>query len=162
MKITILLAILLAIFTGCGENSTDTLQSRINFLEQKLDSAYRPGFGEFMTYIQIHHAKLWFAGENQNWKLADFELKEIREAIEDLKKFQSDRKETQMVIMLNQPIDSVNLSIQQKNPALFKQTFTSLTNACNTCHRLVNYSFNRVKIPDTPPFSNQDFNVLGK
>jgi hypothetical protein len=162
MKIVILFVLLFTLISGCGENSNEELRSRIDFLEHKLDSTYKPGFGEFMTYIQIHHAKLWFAGENENWKLADFELKEILETVDDLKKFQSERKETQMVIMLKPVLDSVNLSIQQKNPALFKQTFTSLTNTCNTCHRLVSYSFNRVKIPDTPPFSNQNFSVDGK
>ena len=39
-----------------------------------------------MTYIQIHHSKLWFAGKNQNWELAKFELDEISETIEAIKK----------------------------------------------------------------------------
>jgi hypothetical protein len=154
--------VILIIFSGCGESSNDKLQNQITLLEHKLDSTYRPGFGEFMTNIQIHHAKLWFAGQNENWRLADFELKKIEENIDNLKKFQNDRKETQMVIMLKPELDSVNLSIQQKNPALFKASFTSLTKRCNTCHKLVNYGFNQVKIPDTPPFSNQEFNVQDK
>jgi len=159
MKIITLIALVFIIFAGCGQSSNDKLQNKITMLEHKLDSAYTPGFGEFMTNIQIHHAKLWFAGQNENWKLADFELKEIEENIDNLKKFRSDRKETQMVIMINPQLDSINLSIQQKSPALFKTAFTSLTNRCNTCHKLVNYGFNEVKIPDTPPFSNQEFNV---
>lgn len=159
MGTTVVALIFLMLIAGCGSNSNDQLQNRIDFLEHKLDSTYTPGFGEFMTNIQIHHAKLWFAGENQNWPLADFELKEIKETIDDLKKFQSGRKETQMVIMLNPVLDSVNLAIEEKNPALFKQTFTSLTNTCNTCHKLVNFAFNQVKVPDSPPFSNQDFGV---
>jgi hypothetical protein len=157
--ITLLASIVLIIFAGCGESSNDKLQNKITMLEQKIDSTYKPGFAEFMTNIQIHHAKLWFAGQAGNWKLADFELKEIEENIDNLKKFRSDRKETQMVIMINPQLDSVNLSIEQKNPALFKTSFTSLTHKCNTCHMLVNYGFNKVKIPDTPPFSNQEFNV---
>jgi hypothetical protein len=159
MKYIALIAPVLIILAGCGESSNDKLQDRITMLEHKLDSTYTPGFGEFMTNIQIHHAKLWFAGQNENWRLADFELKEIEENIDNLKNFRSDRKETQMVIMINPQLDSINLSIQQKNPALFKTAFTSLTNRCNTCHKLVNYGFNRVKIPDTPPFSNQEFGV---
>jgi hypothetical protein len=148
---------MLLILTGCGESTNDKLQNKITMLENKLDSTYRPSFAEFMTNIQIHHAKLWFAGQNENWALADFELKEIEENIDNLKKFRSDRKETQMVIMVNPQLDSVNISIQQKNPALFKTSFTSLTNKCNTCHKLVNYGFNQVKIPEAPPFSNQKF-----
>lgn len=163
MKTIILIfSVIFIIFTGCGESSNDKLQNKFTMLERKLDSAYRPGFGEFMTNIQIHHAKLWFAGQNENWELADFELKEIEENIDNLKKFRPERKETQMVIMINPQLDSVNMSIQQKNPALFKTSFTSLTNRCNTCHKLVNYGFNRVKIPETPPFSNQEFGIEKK
>ena len=34
-----------------------------------------------------------------------------------------------------------------------------LTNTCNSCHRATEFEFNVVKIPDTPPFSNQDFKI---
>ncbi len=146
-------AAFLCLFNSCSDK-TEQLEARIDSLEH---NAYKPGFGEFMTYVQIHHDKLWFAGQNENWKLADFELNEIKEAIGDIQKYEKDRKESQMVIMLSPSLDSVNLSIEQKSPALFKITYTALTNKCNTCHKLVNYGFNQVKIPDTPPFSNQIF-----
>ena len=45
--------------------------------------AYLPGFGEFMSATQMRHAKLWFAGDAQNWDLAAFELDEIKEGLED-------------------------------------------------------------------------------
>jgi hypothetical protein len=61
--------------------------------------------------------------------------------------------------MLQVPIDSLNSSIQQKNEPMFKQSFVLLTNTCNNCHTEVNYNFNKVKIPDTPPFSNQVFKI---
>ena len=73
-----------------GSNNTQ-LQNRVDSLEQKLAHTYKPGFGEFMSGIQIHHAKLWFAGQNQNWPLADFEIHEIEEALEDIQKFCIDR-----------------------------------------------------------------------
>lgn len=38
-----------------------------------------------MSGIQVHHAKLWFAGEAGNWGLSDFETKEIRETIDDIR-----------------------------------------------------------------------------
>src|SRR6201994_4740527 len=37
---------------------------------------YEPGLGEFMTAAQLRHAKLWFAGKNNNWALAAYEIKE--------------------------------------------------------------------------------------
>ncbi len=112
-----------------------------------------------MGGIQAHHSKLWFAGQNQNWKLADFEVREIMEAVEDIQKFQSERKERQLVAMLNPAIDSVNDAIRQKSAPLFKSSFILLTNTCNKCHRASNFEFNMVKIPATSPFSNQEFSV---
>ncbi|HSC11890.1 MAG TPA: hypothetical protein VLC97_13025, partial [Rhodanobacteraceae bacterium] len=45
-------------------------------------SAYHPELGEQMLTLQIRHARLWFAGQAQNWTLAAFELQEIKEALD--------------------------------------------------------------------------------
>ena len=133
------------------------LQSQIDSLKTQINNAYKPGLGEFMSSIQVHHEKLWFAGTAQNWQLADFEIHEMMEAVDDIKEYASDRPETKYIVMLQPVIDSLNKSIQQKNEPMFKQSFILLTNTCNNCHTTVNYNFNKVKIPETPPFSNQVF-----
>ena len=130
---------------------------RIDSLEKKLADAYKPGFGEFMSGIQVHHAKLWFAGESKNWPLADFEIHEIMESVEALKKYQAERTESRSLTMLDPALDSANAAIQKKDPVAFKNSFILLTNTCNNCHKSVNFSFNEVKIPSSPPFSNQSF-----
>lgn len=135
------------------------LQNRMDSLQKKLSDTYKPGFGEFMSAIQAHHSKLWFAGKNENWKLADFEVHEIMEGIENIQKFQTERKESQMIEIIYPALDSINKAIQQKNFSLFKSSFTLLTSTCNNCHRAANFEFNVVKIPDTQPFSNQVFKV---
>ena len=138
---------------------TQNLQNRVDSLEAKLADTYKPGFGEFMSSIQIHHNKLWFAGENQNWKLADFEIHEIMENIDAIKKYQKERKESEEIGMIEPAIDSINDAIKQKNPVAFKSSYILLTNTCNSCHRATDFEFNVVKIPDNPPFSNQDFKI---
>ena len=147
-----------SILFACNENNRSSLQSRkIDSLEKKLAETYKPGFGEFMLAIQAHHSKLWFAGKNNNWKLADFEVHEIMELVEDIQKYETERKETEKIVMIQPAIDSVNNSIQQKDQGMFIRSFNLLTNTCNNCHHAVNFEFNVVKIPETPPFSNQDF-----
>ena len=130
---------------------------QIDSLKTKIAETYRPGFGEFMSSIQAHHAKLWFAGQNQNWQLCDFEIHEIMENIDDIKLYETERKESQLIDMISPAIDSVNNAIQKKDPALFKSSYVLLTNTCNTCHKTVNFGFNIVKVPDVQSFSNQDF-----
>jgi len=157
-------ALLFLAFTACNRsgNQSKQLQARIDSLQQQLDNTYKPGFGEFMAGIQVHHAKLWFAGINTNWELADFEIHEIREAIDGLQKFQSGRKEVSSLPILNPALDSLNASIQEKNLVQFKSSYVLLTNTCNNCHKDVDYPFNDVKIPETPPFSNQVFKKRDK
>jgi hypothetical protein len=153
------IAVLICLFiTACNTSpGNKSLSVRVDSLEKKLATTYKPGLGEFMSNIQVHHAKLWFAGNNQNWELADFEIHEIIESIENIKKYETDRPETKLIPLIDPPLDSVSLAIQKKDATAFKNSYLLLTNTCNNCHREVNYSFNEVKVPEQPPFSNQVF-----
>ncbi len=153
--------LMILLLAGCGPANTNSLllQSRIDSLQSKLGKAYKPWFGEFMSGIQVHHEKLWFAGEAQNWKLANFEIDEIKEALDGIKEYNSDRPEAKSIAMIAPVIDSMSNAIKMKDPQLFKSTFISLTNTCNNCHRATDHEFNVIKIPETPPFSNQVFKV---
>jgi hypothetical protein len=159
-KLLILLPIL-CILIACNQKSNQPgqMQSKIDSLEKQLDKTYKPGLGEFMTGIQLHHAKLWFAGQNQNWPLADFEIHEIQEALDDIDEFCKDRPEVKSIGMLKPAIDSVTDAIRQKDLQLFKNSFSLLTNTCNNCHKATDHGFNVVVIPVIPPVSNQDFRV---
>lgn len=159
MRITLLVVLTSLILFSC-QSATTTPAA--NAGTTKTTATYKPGFGEFMSAIQAHHIKLWLAGNNDNWPLADFELSEIKEIVEDIKTYQQERQETKHLDMLTVPLDSMDKSIKDKNPTAFKRNFIYLTNTCNNCHHEVNFEFNRVKIPDGNPFVNQDFSVPGK
>ena len=153
--------LLSCVIAGCGSNSNEVqqLNTRIDSLSKELARTYKPGLGEFMSGIQVHHEKLWFAGEAQNWALAGFEIGEIKETLDDIRTYNTDRAEIRSLVMIDPAIDSITNAIKQKNPLLFKSSFVLLTNTCNNCHHATNHEFNVIKIPDTPPFSNQDFKV---
>ncbi len=162
MKYSLLFStIFLVGMLACNQSSTGNhiLQNRIDSLEKKLADTYKPGFGEFMSGIQVHHAKLWFAGQDQNWKLAEFEIEEIQEALSDIQKYCTDRPETKDITMIDQPLDSINNAIQKKDLTSFKSSYILLTNTCNSCHQATSHEFNVITIPENPPFSNQDFKV---
>ena len=146
---------------ACNEqnNRVNQMQATIDSLQDKLNKTYKPGLGEFMAGIQLHHAKLWFAGQNQNWPLADFEIHEIGESLDDINEFCKDRPEVKNIGMLKPAIDSVSSAIRQKSLQLFKNSFSVLTNTCNNCHKATDHGFNVVIIPTSPPVSNQDFKV---
>lgn len=134
-------------------------EARIDSLQTLIDHAYKPGLGEFMLSMQTHHAKLWFAGEAQNWQLADFEAKEIEETLEDIQTYCKDRSEVKSIAIINPAIDSIKAAIAQKDLQRFTVGFSLLTNSCNNCHAVTEHPFNVIKIPTTPPVSNQEFNT---
>ncbi len=157
---------IIAAFILCAcNNQQQTIQSlqlQIDSLQKHIHNSYKPGFGEFMSSIQVHHEKLWFAGINQNWKLADFEITEIKESLEDIQIYCTDRPETKSISMIDSPLDSINHAIEQKDLPSFKNSFITLTNTCNNCHRATEHGFNIIRIPTTPPFSNQEFSPSEK
>ncbi|MFI5132645.1 MAG: hypothetical protein ACHQFX_21760 [Chitinophagales bacterium] len=158
MRYLLPIVALFLIFSCNQENDKmQQMQSTIDSLQKQIAETYKPGLGEFMSGIQTHHAKLWFAGQNQNWALADFEIHEIEESLDDIRKFCSDRPEVKVIAMINSPIDSVSNAIQQKDLQLFKSSFILLTNTCNNCHKATDHSFNVVTIPSSLPVVNQDF-----
>lgn len=153
------LALVLLAFWSCGNPDTSALQSKVDSLNNQVVQAYKPGLGEFMLGIQIHHAKLYFAGKNKNWELAEFEMGEIKEALDDINKYCTDRPEIKSLPILNPAVDSVNNAVKAKSPQRFEAGFVLLTGACNSCHQTTHHQFNVIKVPDTPPFNNQEFKV---
>jgi len=159
MKQILLASASLLVLFSCNNASDQIaqLQKKSDSLQHELSNAYKPGLGEFMSSIQVHHAKLWFAGQNNNWKLADFEIHEIMEAVEDIQHYDQEREEVKELPMLQPALDSLSRAINKQDKNLFNKDFVILTNTCNNCHRAVDYEFNMVKIPETAPYSNQEF-----
>jgi hypothetical protein len=149
----------LLVLVSCGQPGPDNtaLQAQVDSLQHRLSNSYIPGLGEFMSGIQVHHEKLWFAGSAQNWKLANFEIDEIREALDDIQRFCTDRPEIASIPMILPPMDSISKAVAQQDLPKFKSAFMLLTNTCNNCHRATKHEFNVIQIPTTPPFSNQVF-----
>ena len=149
----LLILIMSLALASCSQHDSQMqlLQNRIDSLESNQANMYKPGLGEFMSGIQMHHAKLWFAGTEGNWPLADFELGEIKESIDDIKKYQSDRIEVKTIGMIDLPLAALDSAVKQKGTAAFKTSYSLLTNTCNNCHRTNNFAFNVIKVPDEVP-----------
>jgi hypothetical protein len=157
MKNVIIFLILFS-FLGCEQSSSNTaLQKKVDSLQMAVNNAYKPGLGEFMSQIQVHHAKLWFAGKEENWPLADFEVGEIQEALNNIPKYCADRPEVKSIGMITAPVYNITNAIKEKDQKKFEDDFTVLTATCNDCHKETNHGFNLIKIPDVPPVSNQVF-----
>ena len=121
------------------------------------------GLGEIMLAVQMRHAKLWFAGTNQNWDLAKYELNELKESFDDVVEFHPTHKgvpqplTTLVPTIMTPALDRVGKTIDAKDAKEFASAYDGLVASCNACHEAATYGFTVIKRPDVPPFSNQDF-----
>ena len=122
---------------------------------------YTPGLVEFMMHVQSHHAKLWLAGNARNWDLADYQVDELKELLEDIAKRVPDYKGTPVGKMIEAatmpPIGDIEGAIKSRDSAKFAAAFNRLTAACNACHEAANRGFIVIQRPATSPFPNQSF-----
>lgn len=160
MKYVFIFVLMFGLFS-CKQKNPDTkaMQKQIDSLKNELAQVYKPSLGFLMNNIQMHHAKLWFAGANQNWKLAQFEIKELKEVSDEIQKYQAQREETKLMDMIEPALTDLSRAVENKNLSDFKKSFTDLTIACNECHKLSDFEYNIVKIPETPAFTNQEFKL---
>jgi hypothetical protein len=170
--ILIIFLIIVILLTACTSHPRDTqpfrsgethaFQARLDSMERQLRHTYSPGFGELMLNIQIHHAKLWFAGRNGNWELAAYDQSLIRSAFRKIRTFHPDDPNTAATTMIDIPMDSVAAAIMLKDRAAFQRSFTFLTTTCNNCHTVTKHPFNLITLPTTEPIGNQSYSLSFK
>ena len=154
----------LAAGTSPAASSTDD-RAEIAALKKEIaelkKSAYHPELGEQMLSIQIRHARLWFAGQAQNWLLAAFELQEIKEAFEavveqnpDHAIFQPQRLADILPAMTKAPIAAMRDAIDHASRAEFEKAYDGLSAACTGCHRIAGNDFLVIQRPHAPILDN--------
>jgi len=128
---------------------------------QPARDSYEPGLGEFMTATQLRHAKLWFAGKQNNWDLAAYEIDEIREGLEDASRLHPSFDGVPVAEMIKTIIDprieELEKAVRAKSSAKFTVAFDGLTSGCNSCHAGANKPFIRIQRPTESPLTNQNF-----
>jgi len=110
-----------------------------------------------MMGIQLHHSKLWYAGINNNWKLADYEIGEIKESFDNIKAVETDRPEVKTISIIEPALAKLSDAIAQKDEKEFRKSYDLLTASCNNCHTTNHFEFNVIITPTAPPVNNQDF-----
>jgi cytochrome c553 len=130
--------------------------SRLKRLE-----ATAPDVGEVMLGVHLHFAKLFYAGEAKNWKLAEFEIKEIEENLDtvttlrpkengvNLQGVADGFKQTQLAAMQN--------AVAKQDLDQFHKTYKESMATCNGCHHATGRPFLVVTLPKAPPVSNQQW-----
>lgn len=117
---------------------------------------YAPRLGDIMGITQLRHIKLWFAGNDRNWNLANYELEQIKYSFQDAMTFYPGLPVANMTSMA-EPSAQIGLAIRAKDKTKFAKAFGELTTACNGCHTSQGYGFIVIKVPSSSPFSDELF-----
>jgi hypothetical protein len=123
---------------------------------------FKPAMDDLMTMlIQPRHLKLYYAGEAKNWKVADFQLRELRQALARIgRTIPTYRKigvDDAVASIFTERAVAVEAAIKAADPAKFKAAYTEMTGACNACHAGMEHEFLVIKVPEANVYPNQEF-----
>jgi hypothetical protein len=120
-----------------------------------------PGLGEYMTTIQLHAGKLWFAAKATNWDLAQYELDELKETMEAAKGLNAEKNGIKISNVLDSVLQTqiaeLDKSVKSKKQTDFQKSYDETLSACNGCHTEAGYKFIRIIRPSAPPVTNQQW-----
>ncbi len=122
---------------------------------------YKPPLNLIMVATQLSHFKLWYAGIVQNWPLANYELAQIRQSIDNAISLYPNSAASKMRVMAP-ATNELEDAIRTKDAAKFSDAYSKLTAACNSCHEAAGLGFIRIRDPrlsplETSPFSDESF-----
>jgi hypothetical protein len=126
-------------------------------LQQLKDKA--PDQAHAMTSVAYHFNNLWFAGEAQNWPLAQFYWNETRSHLRWAVRVIPVRKDNAGVeikladilqAMENTPLEQLQKSIERKNYTDFVAAYKFSLETCYACHKAADKPYLRPQIPEHP------------
>jgi len=123
---------------------------------------YNPGMGDLMSIlIQPRHVKLWLAGHQENWPLAGYALKEIKQSLARIAAGIPHHNGAPVADLIESAVGSqiglVDFAIKAGEPRQFTEQYGRLTAGCNSCHVSTGHPYIVIKVPDGAAFANQEF-----
>lgn len=149
-------------------SNSAALQESLKRVQADLAAAKEaaPGLGDYMTTIQFHSGKLWFAAKAMNWDLADYELDELKETMEAAKTLNAEKGGVKISNVLDAVIKTqvaeLAEAIKRKNSSEFQKAYDETLSACNGCHTESGHKFIQIVRPSAPPVTNQKWEMSAK
>jgi hypothetical protein len=123
---------------------------------------FKPAMDDLMTMlVQPRHIKLYYAGQAKNWRLAGFELNELRGALarvgRTIPTYRNIGVDTAVASIFADTIKSVDAAVKAGDSTQFAAAYGQMTAACNTCHVGMEHPFLVIKVPDASNYPDQEF-----
>ena len=148
MRIVIIPVVLLFMTASCDnrQERTDgdwiigTDAEKLKIIEQQFR-----GFDNAMVETDYRYRELYWAGQDQNWEYATYQLGKIKVVIE--RGLQRRPKRARSSKFFLDELPAMQKSIDSKDTATFNKGFLVLTTHCNNCHTMEKMPFFTTKPP---------------
>lgn len=128
-----------------GSWITGTEQEQINSIEKQFR-----GFDMAMVETGYRYQELYWAGQDQNWEYAQYQLKKLTLAIQNGLERRPKRAASAQYF-LQTVVPSMAKVIADKDSSQFNAKFQFFTTHCNSCHAMEKVPFFTVKTPRQRP-----------
>jgi hypothetical protein len=135
---------------SCQQNTTNPAQGKwISGSEQdQIETIERQFRGFDMTMVETgyRYKELYWAGQDQNWEYALYQLEKIKKTIKNGLQRRPKRAKS-AEFFLTSVLPNMKENIQQQDTNIFNQNFDLLTRNCNACHAMEDVAYFTVKTP---------------
>jgi hypothetical protein len=104
------------------------------------------GFSRTMVEVNYRYQELYWAGQDQNWQYADYQLEHILEAMEQGFVRRPER-ELSSQLFIEQAAPQLYEIINEGSHERFQNYFPQFTASCNNCHKMEGMDFINIKTP---------------
>ena len=123
--------------------------------------AAKPLLSDLMLLTQFREVKLWYAEKADNWRLAAYELDQLRTTMGRIVALYPTTNTVVQAELIREKTDPAVAQLKQaidaRDKAAFEEAYGRVTDACNACHEAAGYGFIAVRVPTKSPFGNQLF-----
>lgn len=152
MKKNLIKYILIAAIAGfqsCADKS-NTIQGEWikGTEEERLEIIEKQFRGLDMTMIEVgyRYQELFWAGQDENWEYAKYQVEKINTAMEKGLERRPKRAASAQDF-LNYALPEIEKVVTSKDTSLFNKNFIMLTSHCNSCHAMERVPYFTVNIP---------------
>ena len=110
--------------------------------------------GQQMLELQLRHARLWLAIENKQWDFAQFQVAELREALDGVVEenpadpsLQPERLADVLPKFMKPAVDGMMQSFDSQDQKKIETAYDALSAGCTGCHMTAGFSFLVVQRP---------------
>ena len=159
-KKLLLSLIALSLFIGCNQPENNTKNDVATEAAEASEKHFE--LAVYMGRLQRYAEKLHYAGQSQNWVLADFynhELFETAEEVAEAHIIEDGLNVSELAESIMLPaLKNMEEGLKKPDIESFKLSYQAVVNSCNACHAKAEHPYIKIVVPQgMNSYPNQDF-----